>query len=181
RPFSEKQIELLTTFADQAVIAIENVRLFDEVQSRTAELTEALEQQTATSEVLEVISASTGELEPVFQKMLENATRVCGANFGAMSLYEAGNYHNVALYNVPDASAQQLLVPFRPHPKSGLATVARTLQAVQTEDLRTQPPYLEGNPAVVALSDLAGARTLAIVPMLRENELIGTITIFRQE
>ena len=98
-----------------------------------------------------------------------------------MSLYEAGNYHNVALYNVPDASAQQLLVPFRPHPKSGLATVARTLQAVQTEDLRTQPPYLEGHPAVVAISDLAGARTLAIVPMLRENELIGTITIFRQE
>ena len=155
--------------------------MFDEVQARTRDLTELLEQQTATSEVLEVISASTGELEPVFQKMLENATRVCGANFGAMSLYEAGNYHNVALYNVPDASTQQLLVPFRPHPKSGLATVARTLQAVQTEDLRTQPPYLEGHPAVVAISDLAGARTIAIVPMLRENELIGTITIFRQE
>ena len=180
-PFSDKQIALLQTFADQAVIAIGNVRLFDEVQAKTRDLTESLEQQTATSEVLEVISASTGELEPVFQKMLENATRVCGANFGAMSLYEAGNYHNVALYNVPDASAQQLLVPFRPHPKSGLATVARTLQAVQIEDLRTQPPYLEGHPAVVAISDLAGARTLAIVPMLRENELIGTITIFRQE
>ena len=151
------------------------------MQAKTRDLTESLEQQTATSEVLEVISASTGELEPVFQKMLENATRVCGANFGTMSLYEAGNYHNVALYNVPDASAQQLLVPFRPHPKSGLATVARTLQAVQIEDLRTQPPYLEGHPAVVAISDLAGARTIAIVPMLRENELIGAITIFRQE
>ena len=180
-PFTEKQIDLLQTFADQAVIAIGNVHLFEEVQARTRDLTESLEQQTATSEVLEVISASTGELEPVFQKMLENATRVCGANFGTMSLYEAGNYHNVALYNVPDASAQQLLVPFRPHPKSGLATVARTLQAVQTEDLRTQPPYLEGHPAVVAISDLAGARTVAIVPMLRENELIGAITIFRQE
>ena len=180
-PFSDKQIALLQSFADQAVIAIGNVRLFDEVQAKTRDLTESLEQQTATSEVLEVISASTGELKPVFQKMLENATRVCGANFGAMSLYEAGNYHNVALYNVPDASAQQLLVPFRPHPKSGQATVARTLQAVQIEDLRTQPPYLEGHPAVVAISDLAGARTIAIVPMLRENELIGTITIFRQE
>jgi two-component system, NtrC family, sensor kinase len=179
--FADHHVQMLQTFADQAVIAIENVRLFDEVQAKTRDLTEALEQQTATSEVLEVISASTGELEPVFQKMLENATRVCGANFGAMSLYEAGNYHNVALYNVPDASAQQLLVPFRPHPKSGLATVARTLQAVQTEDLRTQPPYLEGHPAVVAISDLAGARTIAIVPMLRENELIGTIAIFRQE
>ena len=85
-PFSDKQIALLQTFADQAVIAIGNVRLFDEVQARTRDLTESLEQQTATSEVLEVISASTGELEPVFQKMLENATRVCGANFGTMSL-----------------------------------------------------------------------------------------------
>ena len=181
RAVRRHHVQLLQTFADQAVIAIENVRLFDEVQAKTRDLTESLEQQTATSEVLEVISASTGELEPVFQKMLENATRVCGANFGTMSLYEAGNYHNVALYNVPDASAQQLLVPFRPHPKSGSATVARTLQAVQIEDLRTQPPYLEGHPAVVAISDLAGARTIAIVPMLRENELIGTITIFRQE
>src|SRR4029077_4539060 len=118
-----REIELVSIFADQDVIAIENVRLFEEVQARTRDLTESLEQQTATSEVLEVISASTGELEPVFQKMLENATRVCGANFGTLSLYEAGNYHNVALFNVPDASAQQLLVPFRPHSKSGLATV----------------------------------------------------------
>src|SRR6187401_93264 len=100
-PFNDKQIDLLQTFADQAVIAIGNVHLFEEVQARTRDLTESLEQQTATSEVLEVISASTGELEPVFQKMLENATRVCGANFGTMSLYEAGNYHNVALFNVP--------------------------------------------------------------------------------
>ena len=81
RSFTEKQIELAETFADQAVIAIENVRLFDEVQARTRDLAESLEQQTATSEVLQVISGSPGELEPVFQKMLENATRICGAQF----------------------------------------------------------------------------------------------------
>ena len=79
RPFTDKQIALLQTFADQAVIAIGNVRLFDEVQARTRELAESLEQQTATSEVLQIISSSPGELEPVFQTMLENATRVCGA------------------------------------------------------------------------------------------------------
>ena len=180
RPFTSGQVELLQTFASQAVIAIENVRLFDEVQSRTRDLAEALEQQTATSEVLQVISSSPGELEPVFQKMLENATRICGANFGAMNLYDGDSFRNVALYNVPDAfvSADK---PIRPHPKSGLGTIIRTRLAIQIEDLRTQPPYLEGDPAVVALSDLAGARTLVIVPMLRENQLVGTIGIYRQE
>jgi two-component system, NtrC family, sensor kinase len=181
RPFTAKQIELAETFADQAVIAIENVRLFDEVQARTRDLAESLEQQTATSEVLQVISASPGELEPVFQKMLENATRICGANFGSMSLYDGDSFRNVAVYNVPDAYAKQVQVPIPPHPKSGLATIVRTKLPVQIEDLRTQPAYLEGAPAVVAMSDLAGARTIIIVPMLRENQLIGTIAIYRQE
>jgi two-component system NtrC family sensor kinase len=182
RPFTDSQIALLETFADQAVIAIENVRLFDQVQARTRDLAESLEQQTATSEVLQVISASPGELEPVFQKMLENATRICGANFGTMGLYDGDSIHTVALYNVPDAYAStQMHVPIRPHPKSGLGTIVRTHQVVHIEDVRTQAPYLEGDPAVVAMSDLAGARTLIIVPMLRENQLIGTIAIYRQE
>ena len=181
-PFSDKQIKLLQTFADQAVIAIGNVRLFEEVQARTRDLTESLEQQTATSEVLEVISTTPGELGPVFKEMLENATRICGANFGTMSLYDGDSFQNVALYNLPPLyAASPASRTFRPHPESGLATVARTKRVVQMDDIRTQTPYLEGDPAVVALTDLAGARTLVAVPMLKENQLIGTIAIFRQE
>jgi GAF domain-containing protein len=180
RPFTEKQIELVQTFADQAVIAIENVRLFDEVQARTRDLSESLEQQTATSEVLEIISASAGELEPIFQKMLENATRICGANFGTMSLYEEDSFRNVALHHVPPAFAGSPQ-SFRPHPESGMGRAARTRQVVQVADIRTQTAYLEGDPAVTSMADLAGARTIVNVPMLRDGELIGAISIYRQE
>src|SRR5262249_16492006 len=105
RPFSDRQIELVRTFADQAVIAIENVRLFDEGQARTRDLSEALEQQTATSEVLQVISRSPGELESVFRAMLSNATRICEAKFGLLHRYDNGLFHPVALVGVPPALA----------------------------------------------------------------------------
>jgi GAF domain-containing protein len=164
------------------VIAIGNVRLFEEVQAKTRDLTESLEQQTATSEVLEVISASTGELQPVFRSMLDNATRICGANFGTMSLYEDGAFRPVAFYNVPQAYAEKYAdTLIRPHPQGPLGTVARTHEVVHVEDTKSLPVYIEGHPAIVAISDLAGARTIVIVPMLRENELIGTIAIYRQE
>jgi GAF domain-containing protein len=146
------------------------------------ELAEALEQQTATSEVLQVISSTPGDLEPVFKSMLEDATRICSANFGQMNLYQEGSFRPVALYNVPAAYAASLAnTPFQPHPKSGLGTVARTRQVVHVKDIRTLPPYLEGNPSVVLLADLAGARSYFVVPMLKKNELIGAITIYRQE
>ena len=175
RPFTDKQIELVTTFASQAVIAIENVRLFNETK-------EALEQQTATAEVLSVISSSPGELDPVFQAILENATRLCGAKFGTLGLYDGDAFHYVALHNVPPGFAEvRLGERVRPHPGSGLAHVARTKQIAHIDDLRTQPPYLEGDPAVVAMADLAKARTILIVPMLKESALVGTISIFRQE
>ena len=152
------------------------------VERRTAELSESLEQQTATSEVLEVISASAGELDPVFKKLLENATRICGAKFGTMTLYEDGGFRTVALYNAPKAYADtQLHKVIRPHLESGLSTVERTHHPVHIEDIRTQAPYVEGNRNVRALADLGGARTLVVVPMLKENALIGTITIYRQE
>jgi signal transduction histidine kinase len=182
RLFSEKQIELVASFAKQAVIAIENARLLNELRERTNDLSESLEQQTATSEVLEVISASSGDLAPVFQKMLENATRICGAKFGTMNLYEESGFRTVALYNAPPAyAATQLHKVIHPHPQSGLGTIERTRQSFHIDDIRTQQPYLEGNPNVRALADLGGARTLVIVPMLKEDDLIGAITIFRQE
>ncbi len=157
--------------------------LENKVEQRTAELSESLEQQTATSEVLQVISSTPGDLEPVFKTMLENATRICGANFGQMNLYEEGRFRPVANYNVPAAYTAWLTTqpPFQPHPQSGLGTVARTRQVVHVADVRTLPAYQEGAPSVVAISDLAGARSYFVVPMLKENELIGTITIYRQE
>src|SRR3984893_13312781 len=183
RPFTDKQIALVENFTKQAVIAIENTRLLKELRQRTDDLTESLEQQTATSEVLQVISSTPGDLEPVFKSMLENATRICGANFGQMNLYEGGSFRPVANYNVPAAYAAWLaqITPFQPHPHSGLGTVARTHQVVHVADIRILPAYLEGDPSVVAISNLAGARSYFVVPMLKEGELIGAITIYRQE
>ena len=181
RPFDEKQIDLLSNFARQAVIAIENARLLRELRHRTDDLSKSLEQQTATSEVLQVISSSSGELEPVFNKMLENATRICGANFGSMTLYEDGGFRTVAMYNTPEAYAAHLYKVIRPHPAGELSAIEKTHQPVHIPDLRAAPPYIEGDTNVRALADLAGARTVVLVPMLRENELVGSITIYRQE
>src|SRR5262249_17543723 len=166
---------------DEAVIAIESVRLFDEVQARTSELTEALEQQTATSEVLQVISSSPGELEPVFETMLANATRLCGAKFGTLNLYDGEAFHIVAVHNVPSPFAAIRPQPFLPHPRSGHGEIVRTKRAVQIEDIRAMPPYLEGDPRLVTLADLGGARTIVAVPMIKEDALIGTISIYHQE
>ena len=183
RPFTDKQIELATTFADQAVIAIENVRLFDEVQARTKELTESLEQQTATSEVLQVISSSPGELAPVFETILEKAARVCDAKFGNLMLWEGDAFRNVAVHAARPAFAEKVrsLIYRHAHPDGPLGRAMSTKQAVHVADLKSERPYLEGNPPIVDLVDVGGARTLAAVPMLKENELIGAIIIYREE
>ena len=184
RPFTEKQIELVTTFADQAVIAIENVRLFDEVQARTREATEALERQTATSEVLRVISSSPGELEPVFQSMLENATRLCEAKFGSLYLREGQAFRLFAQHNAPAAYAayvedrRRLLL--HPIPGSALGWVVATKRPAQIADVQAEPVY-HSDPVRAGYLKLTGARTLITVPMLKENELIGAIAIYRQE
>jgi GAF domain-containing protein len=174
QPFTDNQIELVSNFAAQAVIAIENARLLNELR-------ESLLQQTATSEVLQVISSSPGDLQPVFDAMLANATRICGAMFGMLNLYDGDSFRTVAFHNAPPQYVEARSGPFRPHPESGLGYVQRTRQIAHIEDIRARRPYLEGDPVVLALADLAGARTLLIVPMLKENELIGTIGIYRQE
>jgi two-component system NtrC family sensor kinase len=175
KPFTDKQVTLVETFAAQAVIAIENTRLL-------SELRESLQQQTATADVLKVISSSPGDLEPVFGALLENATRICEAQFGNLSLYNGETFQNVALHNPPAGYTERgLREVIHPHAESGLAYVARTKQIAHIGDIRTQPPYLEGDPAAVGLADVAGARTLLIVPMIREDTLVGTIAIYRQE
>ena len=182
RVFSEKERALLETFADQAVIAIENARLFNEVQAKTRDLEEALEQESAGSEVLKLISMSSGDLEPVFQKLLESATRLCGAELGIMNLLSGGMVRQVSFYNMPEAYVSEWSgKPYPPHPESVMGTVMRTRQAVHVDDLRTRPAYSAGNPAVVALSDIAGARTYVGVPLLQRDELVGMISIYRRE
>ena len=175
RPFTDKQIALVMNFAAQAVIAIENTRLL-------SELRESLQQQTATADVLQVISRSPGQLEPVFKAMLENAARICEAKFGILFLSEGDAFRTVALHGAPPAYAEaRWREPvFRPNPGMASGRVARTKQPVQIADIRAEPAYT-GDPHRFAILELAGARTMLNVPMLNEDELVGQIAIYRQE
>jgi class 3 adenylate cyclase len=183
RPFTDKQIALVQNFAAQAVIAIENARLLGELRQRTDDLTESLEQQTGSAEVLRVISSSPGDLDPVFAAILANASRICGANFGVLNLYEGGEFPVVATHNPPPAYSElrQRQPRVLPGPNHPLAIVAATKQVLHIADLRAGAEYRERHPSWVAFSDLAGARTLLIVPMRKDGDLLGTVSIFRQE
>ena len=177
RPFTEKQIKLVETFADQAVIAIENVRLFEAEQERTRELTESLQQQTATSEVLRVISTSPSELEPVFGAILANGARLCEASFGILALYENGAFHFAGMHNVPEAYAEyRRLNPtvINLGPQSAVARMAVTKEVIHFLDYAAEVP--DG-----PVARLAGARSVVAVPMLKNSELVGAIYIYRQE
>ena len=175
-PFSDRQIQLLSTFADQAVIAIENVRLFEAEQKRTRELSEALEQQTATSEVLKVISSSPSDLRPVFQSMLDNSVRICEAKFGQMFLCEDDKVRVVAYLDVPAALVQwdEEQGAFQPSFEGGLMRAIRTKNVIHIDDFMSEHP---SNP----VAKLGGARSYIAVPMLKENEIVGVIVIYRQE
>src|SRR5262245_40036625 len=181
RPFTDKQIELVTNFAAQAVIAIENTRLLNELRQRTDDLTESLQQQTATVDVLKVISSSPGELEPVFQAMLDNAMRICNAKFGIMFEFTDGAFRSLSSLGVPQ--------PFDEHcrekrvwgPDTGLGQLVRTKQPVHISDVRADRAYIDREPNRVVAVEGSGMRTVVCVPMLREGELIGAFGIFRQE
>ena len=175
-PFTQHEVELVTTFADQAVIAIENARLFEAEQRRTRELSESLEQQTATSQVLHTISCSPGDLEPVFATMLEKAVRICDAGFGSMALREGDAFRRVCTHNAPPPFLQF-------HEKEPIfdATVSRSVsQVVATKEVLHIADVRVTDPTS-RLAKYAGARTLLNVPLLKEKELVGIMGIYRQE
>ncbi len=174
--FTEKQTALMQSFAAQAVIAIENARLL-------SELRESLEQQTATAEVLGVISGSPGELQPVFDSALENATRLCGANFGALTLWVGDGFHAAAFYNMPPAFEERFRREpvFCPGPLSPLSRAGASREVVQIVDLARDAAYAERDPPVVSLVEEGAVRCIVVVPMLKDGELVGAFSIYRHE
>jgi two-component system, NtrC family, sensor kinase len=184
KPYTDKQIELVEDFAAQAVIAIENGRLLSELRQRTDDLSEALEQQTATSEVLSVISSSAGELQPVFDTMLAKAVELCEASFGALWLIDGEGYRTAALHgDLPVADVEQWRSGTLHRPKAVIPMVraTRSRKPVHIPDMLKDKAYLKGDPLAVSVVDTAGIRTLVTVPMLKEGEAVGNITIYRKE
>ena len=166
------------------------VELKKQLKERTRELaearghlSEALEQQTATSEVLNVISNSPGDLAPVFESILASATRICDAKFGSLLLYEGDAFRRAALYNAAQAWGElaRRSPVIHPGPKDPLVRLVETRQLQHITDIRTEQTYIDREAPIVALAEVAGARTVIVVPMLKENMLIGAIAVYRQQ
>ena len=175
--FTDKQIELVGNFAAQAVIAIENTRLLNELR-------ESLQQQTATADVLKVISSSPGTLDPVFSTMLAKATELCEASYGTLWLHEGDGYRAVAMHgDLPPVWIEQWRsgAIYRPGPNRPMARATEGRAPIQIADMRTDPSYLQGDALPVAGVEIAGIRTLLLVPMFKESEHVGLIAIYRKE
>jgi class 3 adenylate cyclase/putative methionine-R-sulfoxide reductase with GAF domain len=181
-PFDKEQVAVIKAFADQAVIAIENTRLLNELRQSTDELSKSLQQQTATADVLRVISSSPGELKPVFDTMLANAMRICEAQFGNLFLYDGGGFTPAAWHNVPQGFIDFYgLGPYQAGPQTGLGRVASKKEIIHIKDITTEQAYLNGDPLRIATVELLKARTYLAVPMLKDEQLVGAIVIYRQE
>ena len=175
-PFTQQQLDLVTTFADQAVIAIENARLYEEVQARTEDLSESLDQQTAMSEVLRVISSSPTDLAPVFDTILTNATRLCEGNFAALWKYDGETLVGVAQHNVSPGFAQLCRnTPLRLGPEGAVRKAALERRTIQVADITVERGF---SPVVLQYEK---ARTVLAVPLLREKDLVGVVGIWRRE
>ena len=177
--FPTSQTELLQTFARQAVIAIENARLFEAEQQRKRELSESLEQQTATADVLRVISSSPETLDPVFEAMLEKAVRICGAGFGNLWLREGDDFRIAAIHGAPREYRDYLRREPIARSTIALDHVVKTKQVYQVADAKSVPTL--SDKLRIATIELAGTRTLLGVPLLKDEEVIGVIVIYRQE
>ena len=180
--FDENETALIKSFAAQAVIAIENARLLNELRQRTTDLTESLEQQTATSEVLRVISSSPGELQPVFDAMLENAVRICDATYGNIYSRDGDSFRLVASYKTPPAFTEYR----RRNPMTGSGAhwadpMLKSKTQVHIADLSLERGFIERHPSFVAAVELGRARSALAVPMLKEGEIIGAFAVARQE
>ena len=162
-PFTDKQIELVKNFAAQAVIAIENARLLNELR-------QSLERQTATSEVLQVISTSPSDLKPVFATMLGKAVSICDAKFGTLYLREGDELRLIATHDVPPAFVEtQRYTPFRPAPEGMLDAVMKTGRTVHLADLAETRSYIERDPRMVDAVEVGGIRTVVGVPLLKDT------------
>ena len=180
KPTSPKRGSAATT-ASQPNLPVSELQEWVKRQAR--ELDEARDERAVIAEVLRIISSSPGELEAVFQALLTNAVRICGANFGDLYLREAEGFRMAASHNAPPAyvEARTREPILRPPPDAPLGRIAATKQPVQIADIKTIPSYIEGHPFVRAAVDLAGYRTVLVVPMLKDDQLIGAIGILRQE
>ena len=167
-----------STLADAEQIIADLQRQLAECR---AERDEALQRETATAEVLQVINSSPGELAPVFDAMLEKATRLAAASFGILMTYDGENFHTVALHGVPHAYSEYLRAPIRPGPLNGLGRLLSGERLIHIADITADKAYAEGDPLRKATAELGGSRTHLLVPLFKDSSLLGTFVIYRQE